>query len=329
VLTLHLVALGFLRFAVVGGAIHILPTLLRTSDSCWRPADGAASPLRAAGPVLAYGIAHDQRLACSGQRSSSAPRSPRSTRRIECSAAAEAPTRVPILDCGREGAVVSNGAEHALRRHRALGEPSRVRILDELVDHGPLGAQELAERVRLHPNTVRAHLNALAAVGLVEADKGVSERRGRPRFVYRATGVEEAGRRYRLLAEILTAVLAGGAADGDAALEEAGERWGRHIVDSPPPFAKLSEEEAVERLVLLLRETGFSPEVAAGERDRQILMRTCPFLELAQRQRDIVCPIHLGLMRGALAELGASSSVSKLEPFVRPDLCVAHLSAPR
>jgi hypothetical protein len=31
-------------------------------------------------------------------------------------------------------------------------------------------------------------------------------------------------------------------------------------------------------------------------------------------------------MRGALSELGASSTATRLEPFVRPDLCVAHLA---
>ena len=58
-------------------------------------------------------------------------------------------------------------------------------------------------------------------------------------------------------------------------------------------------------------------------------MRPCPFLELAREHQDVICPIHLGLMRGALAELGARTRATKLEPFVRPDLCVARLAAGR
>jgi len=34
-------------------------------------------------------------------------------------------------------------------------------------------------------------------------------------------------------------------------------------------------------------------------------------------------------MRGALAELGARTSATRLEPFVQPDLCVAHLARAR
>jgi predicted ArsR family transcriptional regulator len=55
-------------------------------------------------------------------------------------------------------------------------------------------------------------------------------------------------------------------------------------------------------------------------------MRPCPFLELARAHQDVICPIHLGLMRGALAELGVRTRATKLEPFVQPDLCVARLA---
>lgn len=56
-LVVHLVALGFLPLAVTGGALHILPTLLRTGLSRWR--GSLALPLLCAGPLLAYAIAHD------------------------------------------------------------------------------------------------------------------------------------------------------------------------------------------------------------------------------------------------------------------------------
>ena len=100
--------------------------------------------------------------------------------------------------------------ERSLRRHRALADPSRARILAELVDDGPLDARELGARVDLHVNTVRVHLNALAEAGLVESETLPPEGRGRPRVAYRATdaAADEGARRYRLLAEILTALVA-------------------------------------------------------------------------------------------------------------------------
>jgi hypothetical protein len=38
------------------------------------------------------------------------------------------------------------------------------------------------------------------------------------------------------------------------------------------------------------------------------------------------CPLHLGLMQGALAGLGAPLTASGLEPFAEPDSCLARLT---
>lgn len=53
-LAVHLVGLGFLPFAVSGGALHILPVLLRNGHPALRAR--LALPLLWAGPLLAYGI---------------------------------------------------------------------------------------------------------------------------------------------------------------------------------------------------------------------------------------------------------------------------------
>jgi len=218
--------------------------------------------------------------------------------------------------------------EQQRRRYRALADPSRARLLSELADGGPLDVRELASRVGLHVNTVRAHLGVLVDAGLVAAETLPPQGRGRPRLAYRALAesADDGGRRYRLLAEILTTLVARYGGEAGERLEEIGEAWGRHLVDSPPPSTELSDAEAVERLIALLAEIGFQPTLETGRRPR-ILMRPCPFLELARRHQAVVCPIHLGLMRGALGELGATTRATSLEPFVRDDLCVAHLTA--
>jgi predicted ArsR family transcriptional regulator len=220
--------------------------------------------------------------------------------------------------------------ERIRRRYRALADPSRARILDELAAGELLDTRELAARVGLHVNTVRVHLGVLADAGVVAAETLPPQGRGRPRLAYRSVGETpgEGGRRYRLLAEILTTLVARYGGEATAQLEEIGEAWGRHLVDSPPPSAELSDAEAVEGLLALLAEVGFQPELETGRR-RRILMRPCPFLELARRHQEVVCPIHLGLMRGALGELGAVTRATRLEPFVRDDLCVAHLAGAR
>lgn len=77
----------------------------------------------------------------------------------------------------------------------------------------------------------------------------------------------------------------------------------------------------------LLDELGFEPEPPAGPRTREIRLRHCPFLDLVDEYREVVCAIHLGLMQGAFDALGGRVGVERLEPFAEPDLCLAHLTA--
>ena len=80
---------------------------------------------------------------------------------------------------------------------------------------------------------------------------------------------------------------------------------------------------AADHVVRLLAEHGFEPERENGD----ILMRRCPFHDLAEQHGDVVCSVHLGLVRGALTEIGAPVTVTRLEPFVEPRLCRARLGA--
>ena len=57
-------------------------------------------------------------------------------------------------------------------------------------------------------------------------------------------------------------------------------------------------------------------------------MHRCPFHDLAEAHPEVVCPVHKGLISGALEALGSQLEVEGLDVFVRPDLCVARL-APR
>ncbi|MEX2614313.1 MAG: helix-turn-helix domain-containing protein, partial [Gaiellaceae bacterium] len=104
-------------------------------------------------------------------------------------------------------------AQQGTTLHRALSDPSRVRILEVLQEaEAPLGARELGTRVGLHLNTVRSHLRVLAEAGLVSARREDRTRPGRPRILYNAAAESLAARApasYRLLAQILASYFAG------------------------------------------------------------------------------------------------------------------------
>ncbi|MFI2643980.1 helix-turn-helix transcriptional regulator [Streptomyces sp. NPDC018610] len=224
---------------------------------------------------------------------------------------------------------MSPGRENARRRE----------VLDVLrAASAPLGVADIAGRIGVHANTVRFHLDALVAEGVVERrseePSGPAGRPrqgpGRPRTVYAPTpGMDRGGTRgYRLLARML---LSRWAVEGPGAREsatEAGRAWGRFLVDPLPPFAQPTAEGTAARLVALLDDLGFDPAPEGGGAGRppgSVRLRHCPFLELAEEYGELVCSLHLGLMQGALTELRAPLTATGLEPFATPDSCLAHL----
>ena len=211
---------------------------------------------------------------------------------------------------------------------RALADDHRVLIVDELrANPDGLDVRELARRLGLHENTLRWHLGVLDGAGFLDAAPAPNGKPGRPRMLYRlrpgatvAAGADE----HRLLATILTGTVAG-LPDGVQRAEDAGRAWGRFLVRRPSPLERVGDAEAVVEVARLLDEEGFAAEPHGGE----IHMRRCPFHDLAETNPEIVCGVHLGLMTGALEELGSDLEVEGLDVFVRPDLCVARTARRR
>ena len=220
---------------------------------------------------------------------------------------------------------------------------SRGRVLELLREAAaPLGVQEVAERCGLHPNTARFHLDALVAAGLAIRDRGPRPnpgvgrsgrpgRPGRPAIGYRAAGGDGPGapageRRYRLLAEMLASMIAGLLPDPAASAEQAGREWGGYLAEQPPPYRPPTAARALGDLTALLDDMGFDPEVTAQGAAPRILLRECPFREVAGRHQAVVCSLHLGVIRGALARMRAPLTAGRLEPFASPGLCLVHLT---
>lgn len=234
----------------------------------------------------------------------------------------------------------------ATETHRALASRTRSQLLAILrSSRSSRSARELADALGLHPNTVREQLEPLIALGLVERRLARPTGPGRPGFRYasrRGPG-SRAGRGdqpYQALAAALADRLAQ-ASDPEAEAVAAGERWGRSLVASMPPAT--DAVGAITVLVTLLDQAGFAPELGATRpggalattaslgplgRLGPLGLHRCPFAAIVGDRREVVCGAHLGLMRGALEGIGAPLQATRLEPFVRPDLCLAHLAGP-
>jgi predicted ArsR family transcriptional regulator len=207
----------------------------------------------------------------------------------------------------------------------------RQQVLDTIQQATePVGVAEIADHLNVHPNTARFHIETLVNEGIIDRVPDTPSGPGRPRVGYRARpGLARGGaRRYRELAELLLGHLSATSDDPTAAATAVGRTWGAHLVHRPAPLHDVTRSDAVERLTVMLDELDFAPEPVAdrpGPPDR-VRLRHCPFLELAEPHRDLVCPLHLGLMQGALAELRAPITVTALIPFAEPTACLAHLA---
>lgn len=222
---------------------------------------------------------------------------------------------------------VGESSVQALPGRGAVGR--RVDVLRTLRDSAiPLGITDIADTVGVHPNTVRFHLKTLVQRGHVEQVTLARQAPGRPPQLFQAVrGMDPTGpRHYRLLAEVLTDALVADPRSSSRAVE-VGRAWGRRQASASDGVGSRGTGDAVERLVALLDELDFAPERRQGSAGAQIALTHCPFLELAATSSRVVCQIHLGLMQGAMDAWQSPVTVDRLDAFVEPDLCLAHLSA--
>lgn len=128
------------------------------------------------------------------------------------------------------------------------------------------------------------------------------------------------------LAAVLAGVLAAESDNGLKSAEEAGRQWAVAQV----PVEALSWEEGTRRVGQLFERLGFAPRLVDRGPYRHLEFDACPFRDLALEFPQVVCSVHLGLLREALHRLRVPTGPQGvgLRPFVQPDLCIADLSVP-
>ncbi|MGI8417701.1 MAG: helix-turn-helix transcriptional regulator [Nakamurella sp.] len=186
------------------------------------------------------------------------------------------------------------------------GGSVRRRLL-ELLRSGrqSFDGHQLAAATGLHVTTVRFHLAKLIAAGLVSAQSEPRTTPGRPRIVYSPLVLLAQPDGYQGLAAVLAEHLGRSATDRGRRAERAGRRWAGTLV--APSDQPISEDATAQRVTTLFDELRFEPELGARQSGgtREIALRGCPYRDVARRHPEVVCSIHLGLLRGALTQLAS------------------------
>jgi len=192
----------------------------------------------------------------------------------------------------------------------------------------PTSLAALSEATSLHVNTLREHLGALESQGSVRRHRAPPNGRGRPAWLYEVTGVSAASEvtQYAGLAAALAAAIHRNSPDPRADAIDAGIGWGAELARDKGAPARRGASGVRREVVSLLADLGFSPE--ANGPATSVRLTRCPLLEAAHQYPDVVCGVHLGIVRGALETWGAPSEDTELLPFSDPGACRLRLAAP-
>ena len=175
--------------------------------------------------------------------------------------------------------------------------------------------------------------------GLAIKTRTPTQLRGRPAWLYESASDSNSDLPYREyvgLASALAGQIAKTSVHPRTDAIEAGQRWGRTLMKESRPNREAMSKTAVRplaegthlELFLLLRKLGFAPSLDPSL--NIIRLRRCPLLEAAQQFPEVVCGVHLGIIRGALAELGTKTDQIEgvdLQAFSEPEACRLELYA--
>jgi predicted ArsR family transcriptional regulator len=218
----------------------------------------------------------------------------------------------------------------------SLDDPVRRRLYEVVTQRaGPVGRDEAAAAAGIGRALAVYHLDKLVESGLLTAFYRRPAGRtgpgaGRPAKLYarsdREFAVTVPPREYELAARLLVQVV-----DSDrsgrsrAALQEAAHQLGAELgsgfrpdapgQDAPSqdaPGQDAARQDPVRQDVeSVLAQQGYEP---SRDDDDVIRLRNCPFHQLAERHRDVVCGMNLALVEGLVEGLGADGWRPVLDP---------------
>jgi predicted ArsR family transcriptional regulator len=193
----------------------------------------------------------------------------------------------------------------------------------------PVSRDEAAEAVGISRKLAAFHLDKLVEKGLLKAtyahpagrpvhQAGRSSKLYEPSEAHFDISVPE--RRYDLLADTLAEAVSSGGAEAIACdiAKRKGTALGRHVPSSPG-------NRGMATALKLLASHGFEP-IPQGDGDG-VLLRNCPFHDVARHAPELVCQMNLAFIQGVLEGLEASGIRAELNPA--PGRCCITLEGNR
>jgi predicted ArsR family transcriptional regulator len=192
-----------------------------------------------------------------------------------------------------------------------LSQPTRRRLFALLSALGGAATTaELAERLALHPNGVRAHLRRMRDAGLV-THRRMPRPRGRPRDEWVIAESARPGGDPPNAYAALSRWLARSIPATPRRLREveaSGREIGRELAAGAtgPPAQVIGD-----RLAAL----GFHPEVELRpDGSLGCRLRNCPYRDSVRENQDVVCSLHRGLTRGLLDQIAPQARLTRFVP---------------
>jgi predicted ArsR family transcriptional regulator len=195
---------------------------------------------------------------------------------------------------------------------------------------------EAADAVGLERGTAAHHLDRLADDGLLDVDyQRLSGRQGpgagRPAKLYRRgrrdLAVTLPPRDYQLAGKLLADAAVRSQTEGtdiSTALDAVAEAEGRRIAeDLRSQLSRTGSPRSARRrrvALEMLEERGFEPQTGS---DGTVVLRNCPFHQLAQEHTELICGMNLCLVGAAIESLGETGLEARLEP--EEDTCCVKL----
>lgn len=192
-----------------------------------------------------------------------------------------------------------------------LAQPTRARLFTLLTElRRPAGTVELAERLQLHPNGVRIHLERMEQAGLLQRSR-LPRRRGRPPDAWVISPDADPGgrppRAYRDLGRWLARALRTQPA-GMESVEETGREIGRELAPANGP-------RGLDALMASLTAMGFQPAIKRRQGAQVgVCLHNCPYADAVHENQPVVCALHRGMTRGLLDVLRPDAELVEFVP---------------